>query len=96
MQSEFLETTTDYFWQKRLTLCQPKNGPRSAIDALLLAMAVQPKFGQSVFEAGSGNGIVSLSIALSCPQVEVTGLEIQDALYVLSQKNTETSKRSRL
>ncbi len=87
MLPEFLEITTDHFWKKRLIVCQPKNGPRCAIDALLLAMAVQPKAGQAVFEAGSGNGIVSLSIALAFPKVAVTGLEIQDGLYALSQKN---------
>ncbi len=87
MPHEFTEITMDHFWDGRLALCQPRNGPRCAIDALLLSTAVNPDPGQCVFEAGSGNGIVSLSIAMKNPHVQVTGLEIQNCLYVLSKKN---------
>ncbi len=96
MPYELTDITTDHFWDGRLTLCQPKTGPRCAIDALLLAMAVQPQPGQCVFEAGSGNGIVSLSIALENPAVQVTGLEIQDCLYALSQKNKQLNGLSNI
>lgn len=89
MPLETSDITTDYFWGERLRLCQPKNGPRCAIDALLLAKAITPTIGQTLFEAGSGNGIVSLSIALEHPNVHVTGLEIQKRLHQLSLDNIQ-------
>ena len=80
------ETSRDAFLDGRLTLLQPKRGPRAAIDALFLAAAIPAEAGagQSVLEAGAGTGLVSLALAQRIGDAQVTGIEVQGDLCRLA------------
>ncbi len=83
------EVTQDAFLDGRLTVCQPRSGPRAAIDALFLAAAVPVDAGtaQHVLEAGTGSGVASLALGARTKDVRITGVEIQTALVELARKN---------
>ncbi|MEM8744675.1 MAG: methyltransferase domain-containing protein, partial [Pseudomonadota bacterium] len=83
------EITRDAFLDGRFTACQPKSGPRAAIDALFLAAAVPAIAGkkQRVLEAGAGSGVASLALCARVADLHVTGLEIQSALVEMAREN---------
>ena len=82
-------TTCDAFLDGRLTLRQPRKGPRAAIDALFLAAAIPADEGQahSVLEAGTGTGIASLALCSRVNDCLVTGIDVQRELLALAQEN---------
>jgi tRNA1(Val) A37 N6-methylase TrmN6 len=82
-------TTCDAFLDGRLTVLQPENGPRAAIDALFLAASVPVEEGktQSVLEAGIGTGIVSLALCSRIDDCQVTGVDVQPELLALAREN---------
>ena len=81
------ETTQDALLDGQLTLRQPKNGPRTAIDALFLAAAIPAQPGVTILEAGAGTGAASLAAAHRVPGVCVTGVEIQPNLHEIAEYN---------
>jgi len=70
------EITTDAILGGRVTLLQPKNGYRVAIDPVLLAASISPKEGERVLDVGAGTGAVALCLANRVGFVEVSGLEV--------------------
>jgi tRNA1(Val) A37 N6-methylase TrmN6 len=86
-----LSTSEDAFLGGRITIRQPKAGPRAGIDAVFLAAACPAQPGETVLEAGSGSGIVSLAVARRVPGVTVTGVEIDPSLAALSRSNAEAN-----
>ena len=84
-----MEVTRDAFLDGRLTVYQPKSGPRAAIDAVFLAAAVPvvAGAGQRVLEAGTGSGVASLALCARVEDVQITGVETQAALARLVRKN---------
>lgn len=86
---EFAPVSRDAFLDGRLVLAQPRNGPRAAIDGVLLGAAI-PVVDQSnerVLDAGAGTGIVSLTLAACSEGTNIVGIERQSELVALAREN---------
>jgi tRNA1(Val) A37 N6-methylase TrmN6 len=75
----------------RVTLLQPRQGYRVAIDPVLLAAAVPAKAGERVLDLGCGSGAAALVLAARVAGVAVVGLEREQALVRLARKSAEMS-----
>ena len=71
----------------RVTLVQPLDGYRAAIDPVLLAAAVPAAPGDSILDLGSGAGAASLCLLARVSETRLTGLELQMDLVRLSGVN---------
>jgi tRNA1(Val) A37 N6-methylase TrmN6 len=71
----------------RLTLTQPRDGYRAAIDPVLLAAAVPATANESVLDLGCGVGTAGLCVARRVAGCQVTGIDVQAVLVELAQKN---------
>jgi tRNA1(Val) A37 N6-methylase TrmN6 len=65
----------------RVTLRQPKDGYRVALDPVLLASAIGALKGESVLDLGAGVGAASLCLAARVKDIHITGIEV-DRTYV--------------
>jgi tRNA1(Val) A37 N6-methylase TrmN6 len=81
------EVTHDSLLDGRVTLAQPRDGFRVAIDTVLLAAAVPAAAGDRVMEFGAGCGAASLCLARRVNGVHVTGIELQPPLVRLAGEN---------
>ncbi|MBL6947258.1 MAG: methyltransferase [Rhodospirillales bacterium] len=79
------EPTQDTILGGRVTIFQPKQGYRAAIDPVLLAAAVPVRAGEAVLDVGSGTGAASLALAARVDGVCVSGLEAQESLVALAR-----------
>ena len=68
------DCTFDRFLDGRLTVAQPRQGYRAAMDPVLLAAACGAKPGQSVLELGCGLGSLSLWMAERYPGARILGV----------------------
>src|SRR5215831_151055 len=80
-------TTEDALLGGRVRLLQPERGYRVAVDAVLLAAAVEARAGQRVLDLGAGVGAVGLCLAARAPDCRIVGIELQPALAALAQRN---------
>ncbi|MEC9368737.1 MAG: methyltransferase [Pseudomonadota bacterium] len=85
------EATLDDFLGGRVRAWQPCDGPRSGIDAVILAAAIPVREGkrETVLEAGASTGVVSLAVAERAGDAEVTAVEIQPDLAALARRNAD-------
>lgn len=81
------DLTEDRLLGGRVRLLQPRRGYRAAVDAVLLAAAVDVAAGQRVLDLGAGVGAVGLCLAARVPGVAVTGIELQPGLAALARRN---------
>lgn len=83
------DVTRDAFLGGKLVILQPRKGPRTAIDGILLSAAIpiSESGNERVLDAGSGTGIVALTLAARAPQVRVIGIERQADLVDLAREN---------
>jgi tRNA1(Val) A37 N6-methylase TrmN6 len=81
------EISEDKVLDGRISLRQPRDGYRAAIDPVFLAAAVPAKDGESVLDLGSGVGAASLCLAARVPGCRILGLEMQAALVALAREN---------
>ncbi len=72
-----------------MTLSQPAQGYRFALDALLLADFVLPPAAGPCLDLGTGCGVVALLLARRFPQQHFVGLELQAALVRSAQRNVQ-------
>jgi tRNA1(Val) A37 N6-methylase TrmN6 len=79
--------TEDALLGGRLRLLQSRRGYRVAVDAVLLAAAVDPAAGQRVLDLGAGIGSVGLCLAKRKPDCTILGIELQPALAQLAERN---------
>jgi tRNA1(Val) A37 N6-methylase TrmN6 len=79
--------TEDALLGGRVRLLQPRRGYRVAVDAVLLAAAVQPAPGQRVLDLGAGVGAVGLCLAKRVPDCSIVGIELQRELADLARRN---------
>ena len=82
----------DGLLDRRIQLNQPRKGYRAGDDAILLAAAVRATAGQTVLDVGAGVGAVSLCLGARCPDLHITGLEIQPELVALAARNIAANK----
>lgn len=75
----------------RVTLFQPADGYRAAIDPVLLAAAVPAVAGERVLELGCGTGAALLCLAARVPDLTVTGLEVQEIAAGLARRGAMES-----
>ena len=81
------ETTDDAVLGGRLRLKQKKRGHRVGHDAILLAAVTAAQPGDRVVEFGSGVGAAGLALAVRCPEVELTLVEIDPELAAIAAEN---------
>jgi len=82
-----MDSTQDAFLGGRINLHQPVEGYRAGIDPLFLAASVNRQNGQKILDVGVGVGTAALALANRCPDVHVTGIEIQGHLVDLAHRN---------
>lgn len=81
------EETLDEILDGHLRVFQKKKGYRFSIDSILLAHFVSLKPRTCAIDLGCGSGIILLILAKRFPHVNYTGLEIQENLATLAQRN---------
>ena len=79
--------TEDALLGGRVQLLQPARGYRVAIDAVLLAAAVDAAPGQRILDLGAGVGAVGLCLAARLAGCAIVGIELQMALAELAERN---------
>ena len=79
--------TEDTLLGGRVRLLQPRRGYRVAVDAVLLAAAVDAGPDMHVLDLGAGVGAVGLCIAHRVPDCHVVGIELQPELAALAERN---------
>ena len=86
------DKTTDAFLGGRLTVTQPRDGYRFSIDAVILAATLKLKTGQRIVDLGTGCGIIPLILAHRNPQVQIFGIEMQEALADFARINVDQNR----
>jgi len=81
------DRTDDAVLGGRLRLIQKQRGHRVGHDAILLAAATGAQPGDRVVEFGAGIGAAGLALAVRCPGVTVTLLEIDPELSDIAAQN---------
>ncbi len=84
-------TSRDALLGGRVTLLQPRQGFRVAVDSLLLAAASAPPTGAKVLDLGCGVGAAALCLLARRRDLQVTGLEIQEEMVRLACRNAEAN-----
>ena len=79
--------TEDRLLGGRVKLLQPRRGYRVAVDAVLLAAAIEAAPGARVLDLGAGVGAVGLCLATRVAGCSVLGIELQAELADLAQSN---------
>jgi tRNA1(Val) A37 N6-methylase TrmN6 len=79
--------TEDALLGGRVRLLQPARGYRIAVDAVLLAAAVDAAPADRILDLGAGVGAVGLCLTARLPGCIVTGIELQPALAALAERN---------
>jgi tRNA1(Val) A37 N6-methylase TrmN6 len=79
--------TTDTLLGGRVKITQPANGYRVAVDAVLLAAAVDAGPGQRVLDLGCGVGSAALCLAWRQPYVSVLGLDREPVFLACATAN---------
>jgi tRNA1Val (adenine37-N6)-methyltransferase len=81
------DISEDAIFNGRIRLLQFRSGYRFSIDAVLLAAFIRPGDAETIVDMGAGCGIIPLILAFQNPGVRIIGIEVQDALAELAQKN---------
>jgi tRNA1(Val) A37 N6-methylase TrmN6 len=71
----------------RVQLAQPADGYRVAVDAVLLAAAVDASEGATVLDLGCGVGSVALCLAWRRPDLAITGLDREPVFVACARAN---------
>jgi tRNA1(Val) A37 N6-methylase TrmN6 len=79
--------TEDALLGGRVRLLQPRRGYRVAVDAVLLAAAVDAAESTRILDLGAGVAAVGLCIASRVPGCQIVGIELQPGLAALAERN---------
>jgi len=71
----------------RVQVAQPADGYRVAVDAVLLAAAIDASPGERVLDLGCGVGSVGLCIAWRLPTLRITGLDREPVFVAAARAN---------
>jgi tRNA1Val (adenine37-N6)-methyltransferase len=84
------DETLDDLLHGELKLIQHKKGYRYSVDALLLSHFALPLVdGRAVLDMGTGAGVVALILAQRAKPARVVGVEIQNGLAGLAERNAQ-------
>ena len=78
---------TDFNYRQLPNIFQPEKGYRFSMDALMLASHVKVGGNERLIDIGCGSGIISIILAHKYPFLKIMGIEIQEELCTLAQKN---------
>ena len=81
--------TIDEILGGRLRIIQKQSGYRFSVDALLLAHFVVLREGEDCLELGTGSGIISLILAHRHLCRRVLGIDIQEDLVSMAERNAK-------
>ena len=79
--------TEDALLGGRIRILQPARGYRVAVDAVLLAAAVDAAPDARILDLGAGVGAVGLCLAARLPGCTIVGIELQAALADLAERS---------
>jgi tRNA1(Val) A37 N6-methylase TrmN6 len=82
-----IDAVTDTLLGGRVKIAQPADGYRVAIDAVLLAAAVDAGPGQRVLDLGCGVGSAALCLAWRQPHIAVLGLDREPVFLACATAN---------
>jgi tRNA1(Val) A37 N6-methylase TrmN6 len=82
---------SDSLLDGRVKVAQPADGYRVAVDAVLLAAAVDVAEGARVLDLGCGVGSVGLCLAWRRPDLVITGLDREPVFATAARANVETN-----
>lgn len=85
------QVTQDYLLGGRVSIQQPAQGYRVAIDPVFLAASVQAEPGDLVLDIGAGVGAASLCLATRLIDCKVIGLEVQRQAVRLAAENVRVN-----
>jgi tRNA1(Val) A37 N6-methylase TrmN6 len=91
MEAAALTQPIDSLLDGRVKVAQPADGYRVAVDAVLLAAAVEPAQGASVLDLGCGVGSVGLCLAWRRPDLAITGLDREPVFLAAARANAEAN-----
>jgi len=94
--SSIPDETVDTILGGALTIVQPANGYRFAIDSILLARFAGVRPRDRLLELGAGCGVISVAIAASRHPRQIVALEIQPELVDLIGRNATLNDCHRL
>lgn len=79
----------DYLLGGAVTLKQPVDGYRAAVDAVLLAasVSINSRRDEKILDVGAAVGSAGLCVARRLESAKVTGVELQNDLYALFCRN---------
>ncbi|MDV7339192.1 methyltransferase [Terasakiella sp. A23] len=83
----------DLFLDGRVRLLQPVDGYRAATDPVFLAASIPAKPNQKILDVGCGVGAATFCLEARVPGVHVTGLEIQETLVAIAEKNKKLNEK---
>lgn len=78
-----------YVLDKRLALCQPDDGLRTSIDAVMLGASCPAKDNQSVLDLGCGVGSAGLCVLTRVPSISLSGIDIQKDHIEIAEHNAK-------
>lgn len=87
-----MQSTENALLGGRVRLLQPSRGYRIAIDAVLLAAAVEARAGERILDLGAGVAAVGLCLAARVPGCTIVGIELQPALAALAVRNADLNE----
>ena len=88
------DETLDLLFNGSLKIIQKKKGYRFSIDAILIAHFTwsHHRRADSIIELGTGSGVIPLILAQRFQESAITGVEVQDSLSELAEKNVVMSR----
>ncbi|MCK5683527.1 methyltransferase [bacterium] len=84
--------TVNKLFDHELKLSQPEKGYRCSIDPFILAAHVKLSGNEKVIDIGCGCGVISCILAKEYTNLQITGIEIQEELYLCAKKNIINNK----
>ncbi len=83
-----IDETLDDLILGKYKLIQSRAGYRFSIDAVLLAHFVQmDNLGPIAYDLGTGSAVISILLAALNPDIKITGIELQDSLFLRAKRN---------
>ncbi len=88
------DLTLDDLLIRKRKMWQPRRGYRMGLDTVLLAAFVSPSPGEIVADLGTGAGAIPLLLTARFSGIKVYGVEIQEELVALAEKNISLNNLS--